>query len=447
MSSDQPALPATINDDAASKLSELYGQIRDVVANLRTQANGEVHPASLEGEHSITALVKLVAECKEQELSERAEARCKELEEQRDKALAQVKFRERNKDIQDKIGDLDVPNQVALRKYITDVELERERLQAQGLQNEFETRWMVKLEKDKTMKIREELEQKVNHVEELADYKEAESQRTIERLKKQAKQAEAEFKRTIERLEEQATQAEAEAQRRIKHLEEQANEADVESQRTIERVEAQAKEAEAESQRKIKHLQSQFKYLEDDHQKTVKRLEEEAAQKETHYEEQLERYLDINARLYRDLDYIRSGKTIFQAFDGGFPVKYDPIDLHAQWKNALVKGLDHMTLAHANNQRANVDVETTVREDPSFPGLAASLQMVTGVPTLPAGDLNIDSVFERCITPPSDFNVALACFMAYALRWCFDTNFHIDDDQECKKLQEVWDTVARDSKF
>jgi hypothetical protein len=395
--------PVTISDNEESQPLRTRIQKPDVIGNVDTQASNGPHTTTLEEEHDASALEKAAREFEKQEIlhrAESAEARCKELEKQLEVVESKLSIQTLNKDIEEKLRNLDVPDQTALRKYVRLIHLERDRWFEQagltGLDERTRAEWRLGIAPD----IKEESERKIKHLEQKHKFDQEQSQRKIGYLKQQAKQSEEQSQQKIKQLEQQ-----------VQYLGE-------------------------ENQRNATEFEQRLKYLEEESQRKIKRLEEQAKQAKQYYEETTSREISKRMSLRRDLLEVKSGIYIYRSERGRFPIEYDFNDLCANWKRKVGVCIDYLA--------RNPDhlPETTLRKDPSLPNLKALLQMVAGIPEMPPGDLDIDYIFKNSLEAPSCYNVTMACFLARVLRWCFDTNWHIDEP-ECKRMEEVWSAVVR----
>jgi hypothetical protein len=373
-----------------------------------SRASSRVNTGTLEG-HGISALEKAERESEQQDMLQRAEsaeARCRELEEQLEVAKSKLDLQTRNEVLEVKLRDLDVPYQTVLREYVKRLERDKDMAEAQASQAELKERQRTESKFGNVQKIEKETERKVKHLEQEHKFEEERSKRKIKFLEEQGEQAE---------------QSEEQSRQKIKQLEQQI------------------KCIKEESQLMIEHLEQRLEYQEEESQRKIEDVEGQAKKMEQHHKESMEREISHSMRLKRDLLDVRKGIVIYRTNNGGFPVEYDYNSVCGRWKDNLVTCLDR--LSRSLEPAENLP-ETTVREDSSLPGLEASLQMVAGIPEMPSGDLDIDSIFENSVEAPSCYNIAMACFIARVLRWCFDTSWHIDEP-ECTRMDEVWGAVAQ----
>jgi hypothetical protein len=411
----------TISDNEETQPSRMPLQTPDVLENDKTQASSAANTAPLEEKHGISAIEKAARKSEQQDMLQRAEsaeARCKELEEQVEVARSRLDLQTHDEDFEERLRDL---NPTVLRKYVRDLHLQRDKIIEQASKARVEERKRTELKFKNVQEIEKESKGKLKHLEQRRRFEEEQS------------------KRKIEYLEEQAAQSEEQSQQKIKQLEQQVRYMGEESQRKTKGFEQQLKYLEEESQRITKHLEKQLEYQKDESLRKIRDVEEQAKQMEQHHKESMKREMSSRMRLRRDVLDVKSGIVIFRTKNGSFPVEYDYSSVCGRWKDNMVECLDELS---RNPELPENAPETTLREDPSLPGLEASLQMVAGIPEMPSGDLDIDSIFENSLEAPSCYNITMACFIARVVRWCFDTDWHIDEP-ECTRMEEVWSAVAR----
>jgi hypothetical protein len=179
---------------------------------------------------------------------------------------------------------------------------------------------------------------------------------------------------------------------------------------------------------KLLTVQAEFKQAE--LQLRIDHLENEATKREEYYRQEIQNEVSRSTRLASELKILQQPQLVGRT-GTGFPIVYDPDDLRAQWKQAITP-IAH----HISEHRSSHTTQIAIREHPS-------LWTVIGRPPTPNDNLDMDGIFKQCVYPPTDHSLVLACFMARAISWCFDTSFHIDQ-RECTKLHEIWESIESD---
>jgi hypothetical protein len=199
---------------------------------------------------------------------------------------------------------------------------------------------------------------------------------------------------------------------------------------------------EEEAKRKIRTLEEEtklkIKNLEEESQRQIAHLEETAKRMEVQFAKRIEAETLRNVRLQGKIDVLCDDPDVGRVHNCKFPVQYHQDDLRLNWWKGVPRMVTLIGMQSVN------PAETTIRDDTSLPQLQSLLRMIVGRP-LTAGsdmdDLDISDCFQQVTEEPTDLSLALACFAARVVQWCFNTPFHIDQP-ECTKMQEVWDSIA-----
>jgi hypothetical protein len=126
-------------------------------------------------------------------------------------------------------------------------------------------------------------------------------------------------------------------------------------------------------------------------------------------------------------------RLIERTKEGRFPIGYDPKHLYAKRSSTIPRLINIFEKSHKGVSTASGGIQ-------SLANIHLLLRTAAVFSTTPNEHLRIEDYFVG-ISKPNVYCLVIVCFMARALRWCFDTGFHIDDLQ-CTKVQEVWEALA-----
>jgi hypothetical protein len=176
----------------------------------------------------------------------------------------------------------------------------------------------------------------------------------------------------------------------------------------------------------------------------ISHLKEQIARLRQHYEDQLKITEDHHgtqtkadtsqiALLQEKLRTLTKSKLIERTKEGRFPIGYDPKHLHAKWSSTIPRLINIFEKSHKGVSTASGGIQ-------SLANIHLLLRTAAIFSTIPNEHLRIEDYFVG-VSKPNVYCLVMVCFMARALRWCFDTNFHIDV-LRCTKIQEVWEALA-----
>ena len=149
----------------------------------------------------------------------------------------------------------------------------------------------------------------------------------------------------------------------------------------------------------------------------------------------LEQLLEAKAKHIGQLQCLLNtliGPQLVSRFQG-YPIEYDAGSLHADWCQ---------NVARLASDCRPYDMARFLRSEEQVPvKLEAAMRAITGLSVTQTGNLTLAECFTKTTAMPTDVNIQIACFMNYALRWCFNTAFHTRG-LKSEKLHEMWQSIA-----